>query len=129
MTMMAEVRRDERVRAFLRARIIFNNHNTTIECTIKNISASGAKIVLSEALTIPNEFDLEVPQKGRTYHARMMWRDAGSIGVHFIEAGMEAFAAQNHQLVQLHAENRRLKATVVGLKKRLEDLGQDVSDL
>ena len=74
MTMMAElaeVRRDERVRAFLRARIIFNNQNTSIECTIKNISSKGAKIVLSEALAIPSEFDLEVPQKGRTYRAKL----------------------------------------------------------
>lgn len=129
MTMMAEVRRDERVRAFLRARIIFNNQNTTIECTIKNISASGAKIVLSEALTIPTEFDLEVPQKGRTYRARMMWRDAGAIGVHFVEAGADPSDAEDPRIVRIQAENRRLKATVTGLRRRLEDLGQDVSDL
>jgi c-di-GMP-binding flagellar brake protein YcgR len=128
MTMMAEVRRDERVRAFLRARIIFNNQNTTVECTIKNISAHGAKIELSQALTVPSEFDLEVPQKGRTYRARMMWRDSSAIGVQFIEAEPEHNEAQDPRIARLQADNRRLKALVAALKKRLEDLGQDISE-
>ncbi len=127
--MMAEVRRSERVRAFLRARIIFNNQNTTIECTIKNISASGAKIEISEALTIPAQFDLEVPQKSRTYRARMIWRDAGTIGVEFIDDGIEQIEAKNHRAGRLLAENQRLKAMVAAMKKRLEDLGQDLGDL
>lgn len=124
---MAEVRRDERVRAFLRARIIFNNHNSTVDCIIKNISASGAKIELSNALSIPSEFDLDVPQKGRIYRARMMWRDAEALGVEFIEGAPEDKAALEVRLGQLERESRKLKATIAILTKRLENLGQDVS--
>ena len=116
MTMMAdlaEVRRDERVRAFLRARIIFNNQHPSIECTIKNISSKGAKIVLSEALAIPSEFTLDVPQKGRTYRARMVWRGAGAVGVQFLEANAETPEAEDPRILRIAEENRRLKGMVV----------------
>jgi hypothetical protein len=124
---MAEVRRDERVRALLRARILFNNKSSSIDCTVRNISAGGAKLEVSSVLTVPNEFDLEVPQKGRTYRARLMWRDATHIGVQFVEkAGRDTAQTETH-VARLEEENKSLKATVAALTKRLEALGQDVS--
>ena len=124
--MMVEARQGERVRALLRARIIFNNRNSTIDCTIKNISSTGAKIELSNCASVPAEFDLEVPQRGRTYRARIVWRDASAVGVTFFE---DAAAKQpvETNLERLKTENRHLKAVVATLTKRLEDLGQDVS--
>lgn len=124
---MAEIRRDERVRAFLRARIVFNNHNSTVDCIIKNISASGAKIELSNAVSIPSEFDLDVPQKGRVYRARLMWRDAEALGVEFLERVSEDHAAIEMRVARLDRENAKLRATIALLTKRLEGLGQDVS--
>ena len=124
---MAEIRRDERVRAFLRARILFNNNNSSIDCTVKNISASGAKIEISSVLSVPNEFDLEVPQKGRTYRAKLMWRDANFVGVQFVEKGAVAAEQLETQSARLERENKKLKATIAILTKRLEGLGQDVS--
>ncbi len=122
---MVEARRGERVRALLRARIIFNNMNSTIDCTIKNISATGAKIALANTVSVPADFDLEVPQRGRTFRARIVWRDAEALGVTFIE-GVPAEVPANVGLERLKKDNRRLKAIVATLTKRLEDLGQDV---
>ena len=124
--MMLEARQGERVRALLRARIIFNNQNSTIDCTIKNISACGAKIELDNTASVPAEFDLEVPQRARTYRARIVWRDAVACGVTFVEAAAAKEPADT-SLERLRKENRQLKATVAALTKRLEDLGQDVS--
>lgn len=121
--MMIEGRRSERVRSFLRARILFNNGASTIDCTVKNISQHGAKIAIAHSLSLPAEFDLEVPQRARTYRARMMWRAADSIGVEFIEAGASSDTAQAN-IQRLESENRKLRATVAQLTKRLEDLGQ-----
>ena len=123
---MAEARQDERVRSFLRARILFNNNSSSIECTIKNISASGAKIEMSSGLSVPNEFDLDVPQKGRVYRARLTWRDSASLGVQFIDRAIDHALPDPH-VARLERENRKLKATVAMLTKRLENLGQDVS--
>ncbi len=126
---MAEVRQDERVRAFLRARIVFNNNSSTIDCTIKNFSSSGAKIELDSTLSIPAEFDLDVPQKGRVYRARMMWRDANSLGVRFLEKAEPDAVEIGSQAARLERENKRLKATIAHLTKRLEAVGQDVSSV
>ena len=124
---MAEVRRDERVRSFLRARILFNNGSSSIDCTVKNISAGGAKLEISSVLSLPSEFDLEVPQKGRTYRARLTWRDANFIGVQFIEKSSADAEQLESQTARLQRENKMLKATIAILTKRLEGLGQDVS--
>ncbi len=126
---MAEVRQDERVRAFLRARIVFNNNSSTIDCTIKNFSSSGAKIELDSTLSIPAEFDLDIPQKGRVYRARMMWRDANALGVQFLEKAEPDAVEIGSQAARLERENKRLKATIAHLTKRLEAVGQDVSSV
>lgn len=123
--MMVEARRSERVRSFLRARIIFNNGASTIECTIKNISLHGAKIEIIHSLSVPSEFDLEVPQRARTYRAKMMWRAADSIGVEFVEQGVGTENAQG-TIQRLETENRKLRNSIAQLTKRLEDLGQAV---
>ena len=123
---MVEARQGERVRALLRARIIFNNQNSTIDCTIKNISTSGAKIELSNTASVPADFDLEIPQRGRTYRARIVWRDAEALGVTFIEDNADR-EPEASSLGRLKKENGRLKVIVAILTKRLEDLGQDVS--
>ena len=34
------------------------------------------RLELAENLSVPGEFDLEVPHKGRTYRARLVWRGA-----------------------------------------------------
>ncbi len=123
---MVEARQGDRVRALLRARIIFNNRNSTIDCTIRNISPTGAKIALGNTTSVPAEFDLEVPQRARTYRAQIVWRDAEALGVRFIE-GEPATESADTSLERLKKENRHLKAVVAMLTKRLEDLGQDVS--
>ena len=124
--MMIEARQAERVRSFLRARIVFNNHGSTIDCTIKNFSLYGAKVDIGNSVSIPNTFDLEVPQKGRTYRARLCWRDEAAIGVEFIDQEAEPRDVVQGRLERLERENRSLRATVAQLTRRLEDLGQAV---
>ena len=123
--MMVEARQGERVRALLRARIIFNNQNSTIDCTIRNISTSGAKIELGNTASVPAEFDLEIMQRGQIYRARIVWRDVAALGVTFIEANAATQPA-DMSVERLKKENRQLRATIAMLSKRLEDLGQDV---
>ena len=114
---MIDVRQDERVRSFLRARILFNNHNTTVECIVKNISASGAKIDVNNSISIPSEFDLDIPQKGKIYRAKMMWRDTVSIGVSFVEAVAEPAA-----------EGRSRDQTIEARKPKAEDTVGDAEE-
>jgi hypothetical protein len=125
---MVESRRTERVRCFLRAKIVFNNKRSTFDCTIRNISATGAKIEVSEAASIPARFELEIPQRGRVYQAQILWRDKEAMGVEFVKDKSEQLEVEESEpkLARLQRENRRLRAAVAELTKRLEDIGQAV---
>ncbi len=128
---MENMRAAERLRSFLRAQIVFNNRMSTIDCIIKNISTTGAKIALNETLTVPTEFDVYIPQKGRGHHARLVWRDKDAIGIEFTDMQTQATEAPattsevEMRLHELEIQNAELKARVRRLSKRLEDLGQD----
>ena len=124
---MTDIRRADRIRCLLRAQIIFNNRMSTVDCTIKNISETGAKLVLANTLSVPNEFELHIPQKGRSYRARMIWRDTESLGVEFVEAHTNdlSYTSPERRLEELEKQNAELKARVKALSKRLQDLGQD----
>jgi hypothetical protein len=123
----------ERIRSFLRAQIVFNNRMSTIDCIIKNISPAGAKIALSNLLAVPTEFEIYVPQKGRSHRARLVWRDHESVGVEFTDVqpagaapAAEPPAAETEaRLRELELLNAKLKARVSALSRRLADLGED----
>lgn len=121
---MTELRGAERGRSLLKAKIIFNNRMSTVDCIIKNISASGARILVGSTLSVPREFDLHVPLKGKTYRAQMRWRDAESMGVEFLDANVSE--QSESRLHRLEDENMRLRTVVQNLSKRLADLGQEV---
>jgi hypothetical protein len=132
--MLQEQRVFERVRSFLRAQIIFNNRMNTVDCIIKNYSAAGAKIALSDTLAVPAEFELFIPTKQRAHRARLVWRDKDSIGVNFLDAVAAIEKAAPAEAVpqtgagrlrELEVQNAELKQKIRLLCKRLEDLGQD----
>jgi len=89
---MPEARRSERLKSLLRARIVFNAGSSTIECVIKTVSAHGMRLEIADGLSVPGEFDLEVPHKGRTYRTRLVWRSDGMVGVGLRAAERRAFA-------------------------------------
>jgi hypothetical protein len=82
----SDLRAQHRARTLLGARIEFNNGSSTVDCTVRDLSATGAKVLLSPHVAIPDEFDLAIPQGQRRHRARIIWRNAQSCGVRFIAA-------------------------------------------
>ncbi len=115
---MQHDRKQDRARAILGARVIFNHGNSTIDCQIRNISRVGAKLSLSQSVTLPEEFDIDVPQKGKVYRARMCWRDAENAGVEFLSG--DSATPQAESLAALKAENAALNVRIVELTAKLE---------
>ncbi|MFC4172922.1 PilZ domain-containing protein [Microvirga sp. GCM10011540] len=80
----AERRRsNKRTRTLLEGRIIFNNRFSLIECTVRNISDSGAQISFAHPVEVPNEFDLEIPRRELSLKARVVWSNGKNYGVMF----------------------------------------------
>ncbi len=119
---MSEARKLDRARSILGAHIIFNNHNSTVDCQIRNISKSGARLAISNTVTLPEEFDIEVPQRGRTYRARLCWRDEQSAGIEFVLDTTESSgrADSNGRIAELEAENAALRLRIFDLREKLD---------
>lgn len=72
-----------RSRTFLKGVVYYNNRGVSIDCTIRDLSDTGAKIEFSSLVTVPDLIELYIPQKQRTYPARVMRRESYEIGVSF----------------------------------------------
>jgi hypothetical protein len=65
-------------------KVVFNDQRSVVDCIVRNLSETGAKLVFSAHVRLPDEFDLELSQKGRSYRARVMWWAGESCGVLFL---------------------------------------------
>ena len=52
-------------------------------CTIRDLSATGAKLGIAHAVKLPNEFDLLLVKANTVRRVIMRWRDGDFAGVQF----------------------------------------------
>lgn len=82
---MSEHRTEIRQRVFLRGRILFNGGASSLDCLVRDISQTGARLALSETTTLPEVFDLYIAHKDKTYRAKLAWRREDGVGVTFVD--------------------------------------------
>ena len=113
---MDERRKGKRSRSLLGARIVFNNRASTFDCTVRNISETGARLVFGGPVSAPDEFDLVISQKERTYRCRIAWRNANEMGVTFLDAPAQAGADEAARKIKaLEDETAALKRRIMQL--------------
>lgn len=112
----ADHRTTNRVRSFLRAEIVHSNGNSRTECTVRDLSDTGARVEAPASVTVPEFFELYIPLKALRHRARMMWRAGNEMGVAFVEHAQPAAPAKTEadmevrlRLLELEAETARLK--------------------
>ena len=81
---MVEKRKAARSRTLLGGVIAFNNRASTMDCQVRNLSAGGAKVTFSNTAVVPDQFDLKIARKERSFQARTIWRAPNEIGVVFL---------------------------------------------
>ncbi len=119
---MKERRKNTRRKSLLRGRIYFNNHKNSVDCLIRDISPDGARLVFSDAVTIPDVVDVYIPQKEQTLRAHAHWRIGHELGVTFgptAEPAPEQLPAAEDlkgRIERLEAELALLKRTLIKLK-------------
>jgi hypothetical protein len=64
--------------------IAFNSHFTTYNCTVREISQTGARLRVDDVKGIPNHFDLIIELDAVEHSCESVWRRDGEIGVRFI---------------------------------------------
>lgn len=75
-------RRFPRSRAFLGAKIIFNDGHSSFDCIVREMSEGGAQIKVENALAVPERFNLTLSD-GRSFGCEIRWRRINAIGVEF----------------------------------------------
>ncbi len=73
-----------RQRCLLQGRLAFNLRSSTLDCTVRNISKSGARLVFTNPTVLPQEFDLHIEAHGVTHKARLVWSTGAAAGVRFL---------------------------------------------
>jgi hypothetical protein len=80
---MDELRSEARHETYMPGRAAFAGR--VYDCTVRDISASGARLSFADANSLPDEFELLVLTTGELFRVGMKWRRGRQIGVYFIE--------------------------------------------
>ena len=94
--------------------------STTMDCVVRNFSENGACVELDSSARIPREINLTISRKGRSYLARMIWRQANLVGLAFRTMITDATASD------LDVRLRRSEKKKRQLQRRIKELlGED----
>ncbi|MGC1625069.1 MAG: PilZ domain-containing protein [Pseudolabrys sp.] len=47
-----------------------------MDCRVRDFSATGARVHLTNTAIVPDQFDLTIARKERSFRARMVWRSS-----------------------------------------------------
>ena len=80
---MQDRRESVRDKVFLGGVAEINTRGSTMDCVVRNFSETGACVEFDSSARIPDEMNLTISQRGRSYLARMIWRQANRVGLAF----------------------------------------------
>lgn len=80
--MTDEHRASPRQRTLKGGRIVINDGFSTFQCTVRNLSETGARLKVAGIVGIPDTFQL-VMDDGRKFACAVMWKTEFEIGVQF----------------------------------------------
>lgn len=78
-----ERRRDERKPTLLGGRVVFNEHQSTMNCRIRNMSGGGARLRFDGLPILPQHFELRIEQRDEKRPAHRVWVTAREMGIAF----------------------------------------------
>ena len=79
----AEARRALRVRTFLQARVSYGDGAISTACTVNQLSDVGARLNIASTVSLPDDFEIAIPQRGIARRARLVWRKDDQVGDRF----------------------------------------------
>ena len=83
-----EHRRFPRARRLRQALCVFNNGGSSLDVTLRDVSARGARVVGDGLVFLPKTFELRIHEGDGLYSAhvaRLVWTDGRIAGLEFID--------------------------------------------
>lgn len=82
---MDDKRTSPRRRTLKSGKIVSSDGSLSIDCIVRNISKSGARLQVPPTVAVPREFTLLDGQGRNPRQATVIWRRGSEIGVRFNE--------------------------------------------
>jgi hypothetical protein len=76
-------RKSHRNRTLKGGRIVTNDGHSTFDCTVRNLSEEGAKLVVASIIGVPHRFRLSMID-GRNFDCETIWHTETELGVRFL---------------------------------------------
>jgi ribosomal protein L19 len=113
---MQDRRQSVRDKVFYGAVAEINERGSTMDCVVRNISEGGACVEFGDAVYLPEEMNLSVARKGRSFLARLIWRQANKVGLAF------RIMTSDTPVSDLDERVRRSEIKKRQLQRRINDL-------
>lgn len=79
-----EKRQSARHRVLKSGKIVMMNNWSVVDCCVRDMSVTGARISCQDPMAVPNEFRLLIPHDNTIRDVRVVWRREKQCGVQFI---------------------------------------------
>ena len=80
---MQDRRESVRDKVFMGGVAEIHDRGSSMDCVVRNFSDNGACIEFDSAARVPDEMNLKITRKGRSFLASMIWRQANRVGLAF----------------------------------------------
>jgi len=114
---MEERRKSKRTRTYLGGTLAFSSRCASLDCIVRNLSDTGARVALDGSALLPDEFDFTVTRDDRCFRARLVWRNATEAGLVLLNPSDSSIETLDWAQ-ELHAR----KSETAKLRQRVSDL-------
>lgn len=114
---MIERRQNARTRVIYSGVIAYNDRVSTMDCVVRNFSEDGVKVEFDNTALLPDEVDLLIARKGRSFDAKIVWRRETEAGLAFRATGENRPVPLDwaRRLRASEAERRKLQGRIAQL--------------
>lgn len=118
-------RNAQRRRVMRAAQLVFNHGRSTIDCTLRDISATGARARVSAPVDLPPELQLKLVD-GTVYDCRLRWYRGSEVGLEMRgESVLKAAGSQRLNAWGVYREAEKLMPDAVLRRLREHHFFQD----
>lgn len=126
---MNERRTRARKKSFLQGRLYFNHRRSSVDCLIRDLTATGARVKFSDAVATPDIVELHIPSKDETFRAHTTWRLGDEIGLSFGQGEGDEADSAAADAPNLAGRVQTLESELITLRRLLNELRADVKRL
>jgi len=125
---MVEKRANRRQKTLLHGYVYFDDGPCALECVVREVSETGARLRFELPLAPVEAFELDIPLRGQKLRAEVKWQRGNEVGVVFAEAA-DAMAAQTALARASQATTEELGLRVLRLESEIAALTRLVKRL